>query len=149
MNLQENLAQAVLKRIETLKEVEGIKNETIKRDAGLNNLQKKIDGVVAVTAEDVLKICATYGVRKEWLEGGDGPMYNEEKLKEKKRVYQRIFGGDISLQGIGGSVIGNEFNAAPCEKTKYLEQRVLDLQQQNTSLQQMVEMMRELLKQKM
>lgn len=141
MNLQEGLAQTVLKRIETLKEVEGIKNETIKRDAGLNNLQKKIDGAVAVTTEDVLKLCATYGVRKEWLEGDDGPMYNEEKPKEKKRVYQRIFGGDISLQGIGGSVIGNEFNTAPCEKTKYLEQRVADLQQQ-------VEFLQGLLKQK-
>lgn len=141
MNLQGNLAQTVLKRIETLKEVEGIKNETIKRDAGLNNLQKKIDGVVAVTAEDVLKICVTYGVRKEWLEGDDGPMYNEEKLEEKKRVCQVMFGGNIDTFSNVGN-IRNEINTAPCEKTKYLEQRVADLQQQ-------VEFLQGLLKQKM
>ncbi len=126
MNLRADLAQIVLKRIEMLKKVDGITNDSIKKDAGLNNLQKKMNKEVAVTTDDVEKICSTYSVRQKWLEGDAGPMFEGEKLKEKQELYKVIMGTEAAHINTISMGDGNSLRNVKAGDCDHLEQIIKD-----------------------
>ena len=59
------------------------------------NFRKKLKGEYGVTKKDIYKICNTFGVSKEWLEGGKGDIYINGNVNIGSNDTMR----DIKLEG--------------------------------------------------
>lgn len=134
--LTDQMAATVLERIARFQTVKNISNDRLTKEAGLNNMKRKQDGKVAMTTGDIDKLCSTYHLRREWLTGAQGAMFDEEGMAAEWEYMSIIAGEELPHP--------EPTTAAPsaaltAERIKNLEQQVADLRAQNTFLQGVVD----------
>lgn len=66
------------------------------------NLRRKLTGERAITKKDILKMCKTLGVSREWLEEGKGSIYVKEAYS---------IGGDINIGSSVEKAVRDAMNA--------------------------------------
>lgn len=66
------------------------------------NLRRKLSGERSITRKDILKMCKTLGVSREWLEEGKGNIYVKEAYS---------IGGDINIGSSVEKAVRDAMNA--------------------------------------
>lgn len=134
--LTDQMAATVLERIARFQTVKNISNDRLTKEAGLNNMKRKQDGKVAMTTGDIDKLCSTYHLRREWLTGAQGAMFDEEGMAAEWE-YMSIIAGEELPHAEPATAAPSA--ALTAERIKNLEQQVADLRSQNTFLQGVVD----------
>lgn len=133
--LTDQMAATVLERIARFQTVKNISNDRLTKEAGLNNMKRKQDGKVAMTTGDIDKLCSTYHLRREWLTGAQGAMFDEEGMAAEWE-YMSIIAGEELPHAMPTAAPSAALTA---ERIKNLEQQVADYRAQNTFLQGVID----------
>ena len=97
MVVTENRVSGLQERLKEVMKCEQLNKQQFMKVTGISNIGRKLDGRVAITKVDIIKMKQSLLVNDQWLETGIGPMYLPEKLEEKTRELNRMSG---SYQGI-------------------------------------------------
>ena len=92
MVVTENRVSGLQERLNEVMKCEQLNKQQFMKVTGISNIGRKLDGRVAITKVDIIKMKHSLLVNDQWLETGIGPMYLPEKLEEKTRELNRMSG---------------------------------------------------------
>ena len=92
MAVTENRVAGLQERLKEVMKCEQLNKQQFMKVTGISNIGRKLDGRVAITKVDIIKMKHSLLVNDQWLETGIGPMYLPEKLEEKTRELNRMSG---------------------------------------------------------
>ena len=92
MVVTENRVSGLQERLKEVMKCEQLNKQQFMKVTGISNIGRKLDGRVAITKVDIIKMKHSLLVNDQWLETGIGPMYLPEKLEEKTRELNRMSG---------------------------------------------------------
>ena len=92
MVVTENRVSGLQERLKEVMKCEQLNKQQFMKVTGISNIGRKLDGRVAITKVDIIKMKQSLLVNDQWLETGIGPMYLPEKLEEKTRELNRMSG---------------------------------------------------------
>ena len=92
MVVTENRVSGLQERLKEVMKCEQLNKQRFMKVTGISNIGRKLDGRVAITKVDIIKMKQSLLVNDKWLETGIGPMYLPEKLEEKTRELNRMSG---------------------------------------------------------
>ena len=92
MVVTENRVSGLQERLKEVMKCEQLNKQQFMKVTGISNIGRKLDGRVAITNVDIIKMKQSLLVNDKWLETGIGPMYLPEKLEEKTRELNRMSG---------------------------------------------------------
>ena len=92
MVVTENRVAGLQERLKEVMRCEQLNKQQFMKVTGISNIGRKLDGRVAITKVDIIKMKRSLLVNDQWLETGIGPMYLPEKLDEKTRELNRMSG---------------------------------------------------------
>ena len=92
MVVTENRVSGLQERLKEVMKCEQLNKQQFMKVTGISNIGRKLDGRVAITKVDIIKMKQSLLVNDKWLETGIGPMYLPEKLEEKTRELNRMSG---------------------------------------------------------
>ena len=92
MAVTENRVAGLQDRLKEVMKCEQLNKQQFMKVTGISNIGRKLDGRVAITKVDIIKMKHSLLVNDQWLETGIGPMYLPEKLEEKTRELNRMSG---------------------------------------------------------
>ena len=92
MAVTENRVAGLQERLKEVMKCEQLNKQQFMKVTGISNIGRKLDGRVAITKVDIIKMKQSLLVNDQWLETGIGPMYLPEKLEEKTRELNRMSG---------------------------------------------------------
>ncbi len=133
--LSSEVASTVLERLARFQTLKNISNDRLMKEAGLNNMKRKQEGKVAITVADIDKLSAVFHLRREWLTGGTGAMFDEEGMAAEWAYMSEVTGEELP-KAENAPVQCDQLTA---ERLKNLEQQVADLRAQNSFLQSVID----------
>ena len=92
MVVTENRVSGLQERLKEVMKCEQLNKQQFMKVTGISNIGRKLDGMVAITKVDIIKMKHSLLVNDQWFETGIGPMYLPEKLEEKTRELNRMSG---------------------------------------------------------
>lgn len=94
----------LINRVKQLMERDADNPNSFARKVGIDpgNFRRKLSGDRSITRKDILKMCKTLGVSREWLEDGKGNIYVKEAYS---------IGGDINIGSSVEKAVRDAMNA--------------------------------------
>lgn len=94
----------LINRVKQLMERDADNPNSFARKVGIDpgNFRRKLSGDRSITRKDILKMCKTLGVSREWLEEGKGNIYVKEAYS---------IGGDINIGSSVEKAVRDAMNA--------------------------------------
>ena len=117
MVVTENRVAGLQERLKEVMKCEQLNKQQFMKVTGISNIGRKLDGRVAITKVDIIKMKHSLSVNDQWLETGIGPMYLPEKLDEKTRELNRMSGSYPGIH-ISDDLIKSQIEQA-IHHTKY------------------------------
>ena len=117
MVVTENRVSGLQERLKEVMKCEQLNKQQFMKVTGISNIGRKLDGRVAITNVDIIKMKHSLLVNDQWLETGIGPMYLPEKLEEKTRELNRMSGSYPGIH-ISDDLIKSQIEKA-IQHTKY------------------------------
>lgn len=117
MVVTENRVSGLQERLKEVMKCEQLNKQQFMKVTGISNIGRKLDGRVAITKVDIIKMKHSLLVNDQWLETGIGPMYLPEKLEEKTRELNRMSGSYPGIH-ISDDLIKSQIEQA-IQHTKY------------------------------
>ena len=117
MVVTENRVSGLQERLKEVMKCEQLNKQQFMKVTGISNIGRKLDGRVAITKVDIIKMKHSLLVNDQWLETGIGPMYLPEKLEEKTRELNRMSGSYPGIH-ISDDMIKSQIEQA-IQHTKY------------------------------
>lgn len=111
MAVTENRVAGLQERLKEVMKCEQLNKQQFMKVTDISNIGRKLDGKVAITKVDISKMKHSLLVNDQWLETGIGPMYLPEKLKEKTRELNRMYGSYPCIH-INGDLIKTQIEQA-------------------------------------
>lgn len=117
MVVTENRVSGLQERLKEVMKCEQLNKQQFMKVTGISNIGRKLDGRVAITKVDIIKMKHSLLVNDQWIETGIGPMYLPEKLEEKTRELNRMSGSYPGIH-ISDDLIKSQIEQA-IQHTKY------------------------------
>ena len=111
MEVTENRVAGLQERLKEVMKCEQLNKQQFMKVTDISNIGRKLDGKVAITKVDISKMKHSLLVNDQWLETGIGPMYLPEKLEEKTRELNRMYGSYPCIH-INGDLIKTQIEQA-------------------------------------
>ena len=111
MAVTENRVAGLQERLKEVMKCEQLNKQQFMKVTDISNIGRKLDGKVAITKVDISKMKHSLLVNDQWLETGIGPMYLPEKLEEKTRELNRMYGSYPCIH-INGDLIKTQIEQA-------------------------------------
>ena len=111
MAVTENRVAGLQERLKEVMKCEQLNKQQFMKVTDISNIGRKLDGKVAITKVDISKMKHSLLVNDQWLETGIGPMYLPEKLEERTRELNRMYGSYPCIH-INGDLIKTQIEQA-------------------------------------